>query len=135
MAAKTRKNLCASLQRWLEEHYPTAYPVEVKWVAKIPVEKEDEESYTARERERGYYGYCVRDGKKYVIKLSLRRCRTLAEATETLMHEWAHALTWGLEAQNKHRKSDHDDPYWLEYGRIYRHYVEGDGYDEVRKAC
>ena len=40
----------------------------------------------------GIYGKCERVGRRFKILLSKRRNRTLAETTDTLIHEWAHVL-------------------------------------------
>jgi hypothetical protein len=133
--AQTRSVRVRAVAMWLEEHYPTAYAVDVVWKPKLAHDRCDLKDCSQSEIEMGIYGYCVRNGKRFKILLSKRRCRTLSETTETLIHEWAHARTWGLEAQNAHRASCHDDSYWIEYGKMYRHYYEGTGWKAVRKSC
>lgn len=132
---QTRAQRVAATTSWLRAHYPTAYPVDVRWVPKLAHDPTEKHQLSAHEQSMGIYANCDRIGRRFKILLSKRRCRTLAETTETLLHEWAHALTWGLEAQNNHRKSCHDDEYWIVFGRVYRHYYEGTGWSEVRNSC
>ncbi len=132
---QTRMQRVGAVTAWLRTHYPTAYPVEVRWIAKLAHDPSDKHQLSAHEKAMGIYGYCDRIGKMFRILLSKRRCRTLSETTDTLIHEWAHAVSWGLEGQNNHRESCHDDEYWLVFGRMYRHYYEGKGWSEVRNSC
>ena len=50
------------------------------------------------------------------IKRSLR-----VTMRDTLIHEWAHALTW---AEGEHVETDHGDSWALAYGRVYRVLIE-----------
>lgn len=50
--------------------------------------------------------------------------RPLEETVDTLLHEWAHALTLVF---TRPGESTHRDEYWLAYGRIYRDYFERGG--------
>lgn len=132
---QTRAQRVTAVANWLRVHYPTAYPVDVRWVPKLAHDPIDKHQLSAHEADMGIYAICDRQGRRFKILLSKRRCRTVADATETLIHEWAHAVTWGLEGQNRHRPSGHDDQYWLVYGGMYRHYYEGTGWSEVRASC
>ena len=132
---QTRAQRVNAVASWLRVHYPTAYPVDVRWVPKLASDTSEKHQLSAHEQDMGIYAMCDRVGHRFKILLSKRRCRTLAEATETLLHEWAHAVTWGLERQNRHRPSCHDNAYWLVFGQMYRHYYEGTGWSEVRNSC
>jgi hypothetical protein len=109
---------------WLRGHYPAAHPVDVRWVPKVP---DDEPGATSRERRLGCFGDCQKIGRRFLIRLSRRRCHQRAQAVETLHHEWAHAITWD-------RAPGHESAMWLAYGRIYRRLHEGSGRHELNIA-
>jgi len=75
---QTRAVRVKAVQAWLEENYPTAYPVDVLWKPKLAHERSDLKDCTQAEIAMGIYGYCVREGKRFKILLSKRRCRTLS---------------------------------------------------------
>ena len=71
------------------------------------------------------YGYCQLDRRGYRVVVNLRiadpwsprgRAVTVGEATETLCHEWAHALAWTSSVSSK----DHDAAWGKAYARVYR---------------
>jgi len=118
MIARTRKTRCKQIEAWLNAEYPPAYPVTVKWVQHIPYGRTEEA--TAAERRIGDSGDCWIGNQQIEIRLSLRALPTIVEAGETLRHEWAHALDVMGGALEKHRLDDHQDEYWLKFGRIFR---------------
>jgi hypothetical protein len=81
------------------------------------------------EAERGIYGLCSQHGRHFVISLSLRRCRTVTEACETLLHEWAHACSTRHDKIERLRR-DHDIHFDVTYGKIYRHFTDDGGREE-----
>ena len=107
---------------WLREHFPA--PVDVRWVPKVP---DDEPGATPRERRLGAYGDCQKIGRRFLIRLSHGRCHQRAHAVETLIHEWAHVVSW-------RRTVAHESQFWLAYGRIYRRIHEGRGRHELNIA-
>ncbi len=62
----------------LREHCPPAFPVVVR-TSRLP---------------RGIEGYCKRRRNRFVIHLSAFLGQ--AAAVDTLVHEWAHAVSWSL---------------------------------------
>jgi hypothetical protein len=82
---------------------------------------------TPRERLLGCFGDCQKVGRRFLIRLSRRRCHQRSHAVETLIHEWAHAISW-------HRGEGHGGAFWLAYGRIYRRLHEGKGRDGLQVA-
>lgn len=56
--------------------------------------------------------------RRFVIDV---RKSSLAMMRDTLLHEWAHALTW---AEGADVGTDHGDPWALAYGRCYRILIE-----------
>jgi hypothetical protein len=120
----TKEETCRRFYEWVRVAFPAPYPVTVKWRPHIPHDKEDIPRLSKREVRAGIYGDCYREGRRFIIRLSKRRNLTINYAVDTLLHEWAHTLTWGLENQNRCRESFHDDEFWLALGRIYRAYHE-----------
>jgi len=59
-------------------------------------------------------------GKPLRFVIEVRRSST-DMMRDTLLHEWAHALTWSVGEQTH---TDHSDPWALAYGRCYRIIVE-----------
>lgn len=118
---------------WLEENHPTPYPVIVKWV---PIVRADDDEPALIKRG-GYFGetyWCV-DRKKIVIELSRKRCRELVHMAETLLHEWAHAMTMPndrLYRKNK-RHMPHGPAWGLAYSEVYTNWHDEDGASESRE--
>lgn len=53
--------------------------------------------------------------KRFVIRLSRRRVTTWAELVDTMVHEWAHVLTWYSWCR------EHHGPEWgIAFARCYR---------------
>lgn len=64
-------------------------------------------------------GSTDRDKKGFHIKIRQQQCFTLR--VDTLIHEWAHALTWfGAETHNE----DHSAEWGIQYAKIYRTFLE-----------
>lgn len=76
-------------------------------------------------------GTCARRPERFVIRLN--RALTDAEATETLLHEWAHALAWSFTLDRLAREPEttreafeaaaHDEAWGCAYSRVWREYV------------
>lgn len=67
---------------------------------------------------------CIEEDTPDRITIYVSAAQTIREAMETTMHEWAHALImpWLNEWQN-----DHEDGYWIVYGRMYRRWHDQGG--------
>ncbi len=108
------------IELWLKASFPTTYPVEVRV-----------------ERIAAHDGRPV-DGECYIgapRKLRIRVSRDLERHTaiETLLHEYAHAVTWPTPHAESHLRSqrvhaDHSDAFWLAFGQIYRAFFDGAGW-------
>lgn len=109
------------LEEWLMRHFPTPYPVNVKYLPNMKYEGQK------------VLGLCWRRGKK--IHIRVRRAGRKGDVVETLLHEWAHAHTMRHDRlENVRARLDrfHDDEFFLAYGRMYRRLYDGDGWEEVR---
>lgn len=67
---------------------------------------------------------CNLDGDAFFLgmwfKIRINRKKSLAIKLDTLIHEWAHCLTWfGAE-----QLEDHSDEWGLQYAKIYRAYLD-----------
>jgi hypothetical protein len=131
--ARNRFERVSQTAQWLTENFPPEYPVKVKWLSVVPIPKDIQEGLTKKELEEGLYAVCSKRGKRFTITLSKRACFTRAQAVETLLHEWAHALCWKFASMEARRLSDHDDEFFLAWGRIYRAYHEYDGWKESKR--
>ena len=105
--------------RLLRKQFITEYPVKVR---RIPNEIMKRGGYSYKDAPWGYCSLINEHKPKneadryFLIRLNTRAAwQTMFE---TLMHEWAHALTWGIE--NK----DHGDLFARAYGSIYRALIE-----------
>lgn len=71
------------------------------------------------------YGWCSKvnsektKNKQYYY-IEINKGVPWRQQFETILHEWAHALTWGQAEQGK----DHSDIFHRVYGKLYRAFVE-----------
>lgn len=73
-------------------------------------------------------GECVRRKSRFVVRLN--RAMNESQATETLLHEWAHALAWNYSLDRMARDPDvdrelfeaasHDEAWGCAYSRVWR---------------
>lgn len=117
----TRRSEVEACAAWLREHFATPYPVRIKWVPHL---KQEDPKISARERATGIFACTERKGRVFVISLSLRANRTIAQAVDSLLHEWAHCATWRHERVERKRQFDHDDTFALVYWRAYRGWID-----------
>jgi hypothetical protein len=92
------------LRRRLAKERPTFIPVRVVF------RKMQDDGWT----------HSTNDRTRWLIKI--RKGLSEAAACETLVHEWAHAVS-------DFRDDPHDDRYWIEHGKCYRVWerlIEGD---------
>ena len=107
------------MEIWLNSNHPTPYPVRVRWVKKIAADRGSPPWHVKI----GDVGECYWADGKITILLSARLCRTYMVATETLHHEWAHAVVMKNARVHNHpanTKEEHPDEWALAYGKIYR---------------
>ncbi len=106
----------------LEAEFPLPYPATVRV---RPLKKYDTRSV-------GIAGGQLRWGNRIFIDVDERLA--FWQQVETLNHEWAHArcaLRHNLEQLRIVEGNEHDDEYWLEYGRIYRWAYDRDGLEDA----
>ena len=116
--------------QWLAKEYPCAYPVEVRWV---PWLDPGDEGATAAEKRSGDWAHTYRYGRRYVIELSRRRCRGWELTVDTVLHEYAHARTWGYARRELLDKRPHGPAFQAEYGAIYEAYHDDHGWEHSRE--
>ena len=90
---------------WLRRNFPTEH---ISTIKSITIK---EYGYTEFKNSPPGYGFCVKINRKQCFALRV----------ETLIHEWAHALTWfGAETH----LDDHSAEWGITYARIYRTFIE-----------
>lgn len=131
MKTPLRKRL-QQMAEWLRANHPTPYPVVVRWTPKIASDPSD----PAELRKIGDFAECYWSKGRVIIRLSSRRCRSFHVASDTLLHEWAHAMTMPnsrLERHPARSHSHHGDDWALAFGRCYRSWVDEGGSDASKK--
>lgn len=106
------------VEAWLREGFPTAWPVVQVRVERIAGDVD---------------GDCHPTRRGLVLRV--RKGLSPETATETLHHEWAHAMTYPTpHMERAHRRlhraphPDHPDEFWIAYGRIWCAWYEADGW-------
>lgn len=101
------------LLRLLRKGYPTEYPVRVRRIT-LPLQGP-----------RAMQGMCYvansdkPKAQRYFVIL-IRNSDTWTAQRDTLIHEWAHALTWFQLPDGK----EHGDAFARKYGVLYREFIE-----------
>lgn len=91
------------LMRFLRQKFPVRKPITVRRVAKLGHPRDQAD--------------CEFTGKNFVIRLRKNQSHVLL--VDSLIHEWAHALTWFGADEDFH------GPEWgLAYARIYRAFLQ-----------
>lgn len=86
---------------WLRQEFPAQHKVCVR-------------SKEMRDREYIFDGYIILPDKLFLIFIN--RKRNLSTKLNTLLHEWAHCLTWfGADLVE-----EHSDEWGLSYAKLYR---------------
>ncbi len=99
------------LTRKLRKRFPPEYPVKMRRL-------------DLGEDKKAPSGYCqlANEGKargKRYFTIIVNKRRTWSMQFDTILHEWAHALTWENPTSQDHSR------YWAEaYGKLYRAMVE-----------
>ena len=98
-----------NLQKWLRT---------IAWLRQeFPAQRK---VYIRSMKMKEYDGYVVH--VKNCFFISINRNKSLATKLDTLLHEWAHTLTWFGADQKEH----HSDEWGLWYAKIYRAFHEWD---------
>lgn len=88
--------------RWLRDAHPARHPVRV-------------ERRPRTQRKKELCGYCEFRDKFYIF---VDRRQVWALQIDTLLHEWAHALTW-----HGNDDDDHGPEWGLAYAKLYRAFL------------
>lgn len=101
------------LLRMLRRDFPAEYPIQVRRVM-LPT--------TGPKACQGMCGVANNDKPKAerYFTIWLRKSDPWVTQRDTLLHEWAHALTWFQLGEGK----DHGDVFARKYGVLYRAYIE-----------
>ena len=98
--------------RLLRVDFPAEFPIRVR-------------RQTSEQIKRKIFGWCslVNDSKpkaeRYFL-ITVNKSCSWSQQFDTIIHEWAHALTWDEVEQGK----DHSDLFARAYGKLYRAYIE-----------
>lgn len=114
MKALNRFQRVQQVLNWIDHEWPIGRPVVIKWRAKL----EDDCA-----------GMTCRDGKSLVIYLSKKRNRTWHDSVDTLIHEAAHCILWGM-ASVEDRTAHHPPSFWSLYGEIRDRFDHDHGAEE-----
>ena len=112
---RTNRARYQQVLNWLQERFPVKYKVRLR----------------IEDLGRSEQGHAVRSGRNGFI---LRIHRTLPRwlALDTLLHEYAHVMTWP-EAMPTKGHTIHSDEWALAFARVYRLYVDEEGDVESRQ--
>lgn len=116
----TQKTALNTIVRELKANFPTAHPVHIRTLDKLP----------------GYYGKAeFKGGKKPYFLITLRRDKW-ETILDTLIHEFSHVLSWKLIYNEKEIETFHDESWSLEFGKLYRWlHEERDNFKDVAGKC
>lgn len=114
MKALNRSQRVQQVLNWIDYEWPIGRPVVIRWRAKL---------------EGDCAGMTCRDGKSLVIYLSKKRNRTWHDSVDTLIHEAAHCILWGM-ASVEDRTAHHPPSFWSLYGEIRDRFDHDHGAEE-----
>ncbi len=97
--------------RWLRRNFPLPSPVDVR---SIEMKDHGEASY---------------DSGRKLFSIRINKKKSLSSRIDTVIHEWAHALSWfGSESEIE----DHSSEFGIVWAKIYRNWLEWD-YGRAKK--
>jgi hypothetical protein len=99
-------------KRWLRRKFPLQYPVRVRLVPRAAINRVHPDSV-------GFSTF-EHTGCEILIASS----ESADNRIEHLHEEWAHLLRWHLPLESNDKPNEHDDIYYLIYGRIKRAWNE-----------
>lgn len=126
--ARSNKDRVHQIARWLAAEFQTPYPVTVRCVKKIAAHRNDNLVI----RKTGYYGETERVGRRIIIRVAVRPSISRYSMTDTLLHEWAHAVSLRHDIIEDKRLDHgaHDDEWGLAHGKIYRRFYDDGGSED-----
>ena len=98
--------------RLLRRDFPADIPIKVR-------------RKTDKQIKRKIFGWCSlanssKSKNEQYFLITINRSCSWAQQFDTILHEWAHALTWDEVEQGK----DHSDLFARAFGKLYRTYIE-----------
>ena len=120
--ARNVEERCAQILRWLESEYPCGRTVVLSWRKELGKGKIHWDGETTRE------------GSVLRIILSRKSCRQWRYAIDTLIHEYAHCIQWGMAKTETHEKlKHHPAAFWAQYGEISDRFNHDHGAEESKE--
>ena len=107
--------------RWAAHNWPAGRRIEIEW-------KDILEDYDTGELDEKLMGQTYREGTSIVIELKAIGCRTCL--LDTALHEYAHAVLWGL-ASAEFDLEPHPPSFWSLYGEIADRWHHDNGDEEA----
>ena len=116
---RSNRDRLYQIRRWLSAVFRTPYPVALRCVKRIAPDNDNEL----------VHGETYRWGRHIVIRIAVRPGVILHNAVDSLLHEWAHAVSMRHDAIEEKRLNHgaHDDEWGLAYGKIYRRFYDEGG--------
>ena len=132
--ACTRKGRMIQVTKWLRTNFATAYPVKVPPFPLFPFSPSSSLSFLSSPSLPLFSpSFFLPPHFLFPIHINDSALQTMAEMTETLIHEWAHAVSEKFSRLEERRVSAHDDEFFLTWGRIYRAWMEQGGAEDACK--
>ena len=117
MKALNRFQRVQQVLNWINHEWPIGRPVVIKWKPKL------EDNCSAM---------TFRDGKNLVIHISKKRNPTWELSVDTLIHEAAHCILWGM-ASVEDRTAHHPPSFWSLYGEIRDRFDHDHGAEQAKE--
>ena len=121
MPKLNRRQRCFQVLRWAESIWPCGKPCQlflpdyvVDWNGKVTKDSKN------------LFGVTYRDRSSFHIYVSMKNCRQVSQAVETLIHEYTHAYIWPP-AKVEFKRPEHGPVYWTAYGEIMDAFMDGGG--------
>jgi|TARA_R110000824_G_scaffold87037_8_gene214875 hypothetical protein len=118
--ARNRFERSKQVLGWLQSEWPAGRRIEMIWVHEII--DEDASCHC--------HGQTYREDRHIVIELSMRKCRTWEQMNSTLIHEYVHAVQWGL-ASIEHHTEHHPPTFYTLMGEIQNRWDHDHGYEQA----
>ena len=120
--ARNRFQRCEQVLAWLVAEYPCGRPVSIEWKPQL------------KDKTGEWMAHTVRRGRALEIHMSRRMLRTWMESVDTLLHEYAHAVLWGVAGQETDDTGRHHPPaFWAQYGEISDRWNHEGGHEEANE--
>ncbi len=111
----TKEQKWQATLRWLRRNFPTQGPIKVQ--SSIQIKDCGETAYSPHFKS---------------FKIRVRKGQSLTSKIDTLLHEWAHALTWfGFESEIE----DHSSEHGMAQSKLYRTFLEWDYGRAIKKRA